>query len=219
MTNFATLKTKLRMMKKLLVTLFICLPLMAGAQNTWEKNEPVKAAERQAKTAVDSKYLAGAVPEVDGKVEFSTTIEAPGKSAQQIYDIIGRELSHMAKEKNQYEKSRILLADTATHQISATFEEQMIFKSTALALDYTRFSYYLTATCTDGQATLKINRIHYLYEEEREPQTYVAEEWITDKEGLNKKGDKLARISGKFRRATIDRKDFIFARIKARLLQ
>ena len=33
---------------------------------------------------------------------------------------------------------------------------------------------------------------------------------ITDKEGLNKKQNKLARVSGKFRRETIDRKDYLF---------
>ena len=40
-----------------------------------------------------------------------------------------------------------------------------------------------------------------------------AEEWITDKEGLNKSKTKLSKISGKFRRKTIDRKDEIFATI------
>ena len=55
-----------------------------------------------------------------------------------------------------------------------------------------------------------MTHIRYLYDEERQPQTYNAEEWITDKEGLNKKQNKLARISGKFRRKTIDRKDFLF---------
>ena len=44
-----------------------------------------------------------------------------------------------------------------------------------------------------------------------------AEEWITDKYALNKKGTKLSRISGKFRRKTIDRKDNIFQRIEAAL--
>jgi colicin import membrane protein len=44
-----------------------------------------------------------------------------------------------------------------------------------------------------------------------------AEEWITDQYALNKKGTKLSRISGKFRRKTIDRKDNIFERIDAAL--
>jgi len=40
--------------------------------------------------------------------------------------------------------------------------------------------------------------------------TYYAEEWITDRYGLNKKQTKLARVSGKFRKKTIDRKDYLF---------
>ena len=44
----------------------------------------------------------------------------------------------------------------------------------------------------------------------RDPQTYYANEWITDRYGLNKKKTKLARVSGKFRRKTIDRKDYLF---------
>ena len=55
-----------------------------------------------------------------------------------------------------------------------------------------------------------MTRIYYLYEEERNPTTFTAEEWITDRYGLNKKQTKLARVSGKFRRKTIDRKDFLF---------
>ena len=55
-----------------------------------------------------------------------------------------------------------------------------------------------------------MTRIHYLYEEERDPQSLAAEEWITDQYGLTKKKNKLARLSGKFRRKTIDRKDYLF---------
>ena len=55
-----------------------------------------------------------------------------------------------------------------------------------------------------------MRRIYYLYDEERNPQTYNAEEWITDEYGLKKNKDKLSRVSGKFRRKTIDRKDYLF---------
>ena len=40
---------------------------------------------------------------------------------------------------------------------------------------------------------------------------YRAEEWITDKEAVNKKGTKLYPKSGKFRRLTVDRVEAIFA--------
>ena len=57
-----------------------------------------------------------------------------------------------------------------------------------------------------------MTRIYYLYEEERNPQTYKAEEWIDDDNALNKKKDKLSKMSGKFRRKTVDRKDFLFGK-------
>ena len=92
----------------------------------------------------------------------------------------------------------------------ADFLEWLVFTDRALALDRTRLRYYLIVDCKDGQATARMTRISYLYEEERNPQHFTAEEWITDEEALNKKKTKLYRNNGKFRRKTIDRKDFIF---------
>ena len=58
-----------------------------------------------------------------------------------------------------------------------------------------------------------INQISYYYQEDMEGKngvTYKAEEWITDKEAINKAGTKLYPRSGKFRRKTIDRMEQIF---------
>lgn len=199
-------------MKRFMIAAMMFGTLTAAAQNTWETNQPSTTAQQQKKESVnpDLKYLAGAVPVVDGKVTWKTTIKAPGKSAQQIYDLIGSRLSAMTKESNQFEQSRIMMADTTTHQIVANFQEWLVFKSTALVLDRTRMMYHIIADCKDGSADITMTRIYYLYDEERQPQTYVAEEWITDKYGLNKKQDKLSRVTGKFRSKTIDRKDNIF---------
>ena len=68
------------------------------------------------------------------------------------------------------------------------------------------------AQCNDGRLEVKMTRIYYLYEEERDPQTYKAEEWIDDKNALNKKQTKLLRGSAKFRRKTVDRKDYLFGK-------
>ena len=77
-------------------------------------------------------------------------------------------------------------------------------------LDRTRLMYNIIAKCDNGKADISMTRIYYLYEEERDPQTFKAEEWITDEEGLTKNKKKLSRVSGKFRRKTIDRKDYLF---------
>lgn len=198
-------KQKKNNMKKLIFAMMMCLPMGLSAQNTWEMPE-----EKEQAANPDQKYLAGAVPEVDGKVVFHTVIDAPRKSAEQVQNIVRQYMQKMVTEKNQFEQSRIVLDDSVKHQIVGYYQEWLVFKSTALVLDRTRLMYNLIVTCEDGKADIMMNRIHYLYDEEREPQSYSAEEWITDKEGLNKKQNKLARISGKFRRKTIDRKDYLF---------
>lgn len=193
-------------MKKILFVIFMCLPITIMAQNTWE------VAENESGQPInpDAKYLTGAVPVVDGKVMFETTIDAPGKSAEQIYRTMLKSMTDMTKEKNQLEQSRIVLADSVNHQIVASYQEWLVFKSTPLVLDRTRLFYHIIADCKDGKADVKITKIYYLYEEERAPQTMKAEEWITDEYGLKKNKQKLSRVTGKFRRKTIDRKDYLF---------
>ena len=130
----------------------------------------------------------------------------------------GKDLLAMTKEPNQIEQSRLTLEDKDNNRVVASFQEWLVFKNKPLNLDRTRFLYQLMAECKDGQADIKLNRIVYIYDEERDMTTYRAEEWITDEYGLNKKKTKLARVSGKFRRKTIDRIDYIFNRF-TQLLQ
>ncbi|MBR0049426.1 MAG: DUF4468 domain-containing protein [Prevotella sp.] len=193
-------------MKKLLMMVMMCLPMAVMAQNTWEMAE-----EKEGVAAnPDQKYLAGAVPVVDGRVEFRATIQAPGKNARQVYDIVKAYMEKMTTEKNQFEQSRIVIDEPESGRVIGSYQEWLVFKSTALNLDRTRLFFNLVAECSDGKADITLTRIHYLYEEERDPQAIKAEDWITDEQGLNRKKTKLARVSGKFRRKTIDRKDFLF---------
>lgn len=203
-------------MKKILITLLLALPMMAAAQdNTWERieTEPVSKANPDAKYLVEN-----AVPMVDGKVTWKTTINAPGKSAQQIYDILLAQLNKMVNEENQLtERSKVAIQDQANHQLGATFHEWLVFKNTALSLDRTVLNFQLIADCSDGKADVQMTRVSYDYELERDPTHYTAEEWISDKYAVNKKHTKLTKLSAKFRRKTIDRKDFIFNKFTALL--
>lgn len=204
-------------MKK--VTLVLAMILSLGVSyaqdNTWEQVE-LKAGE----TNPDAKYLTGAVPEVNGKVVFEKLIRVPGKTKKQIYDILLSQFTKMTKEANQFEQSRIAYNDTLDNkQLVASYQEWLVFKNKPLVLDRTRLFYQLIADIKDGEVLIKMNRIYYLYDEERTPTTYQAEEWITDRYGLNRKMTKLARVSGKFRRKTIDRKDYIFGRLEKELLK
>ena len=203
-------------MKQFLIALLIALPMLASAQdNTWERIEQAPVSKENP----DARYLLeNAVPVVDGKVLWEATIQALGKSAQQIYDILLGQMEKMVKEPNQIEgKSHVVIKEPETHRLGASFNEWLVFKSSALVLDETQLAFTLMAECSDGQAKITMTRITYLYEADRNPERYVAEEWIVDKYSVNKKHTKLLPISGKFRRKTIDRKDFIFNKFNSLL--
>ena len=195
-------------MKRIIIALLTLLPMMGTAQdNTWERVE----VEPVAKENPDAKYLVpNAVPEIDGKVCWETTIQAPGKSASQIYDILLKQLTKMTEEPNQIENSLVAIKDSINFELGAVFHEWLVFKSVALSLDRTQFNYQILVTCANEKADVKLTRITYDYDLERKPAHYLAEKWITDKYCVNKKHTKLYPISGKFRRKTIDRKDYIF---------
>jgi colicin import membrane protein len=207
-------------MKKFWIILLAAMPLGLWAQdNTWELPEEEQQVEEttlEAKINPNAKYLRGAVPEIDGKVVFSKTIEAPGKSAAQIYTILHDYMVKMTKASNQI-NSRVVVEDSVNHELGASFEEWLVFKKSALQLDKTRLYFVLEAKCENGKADVTMRRIHYLYDENRKPERFKAEGWITDDYAVNKKNTKLFPGSGKFRRKTIDRKDFIFDKFESLL--
>ena len=202
-------------MKKIILAILLALPLtMAAQDNSWERIEQ----EPTTKENRDAKYLVpNAVPEVDGIVCWETTLHAPGKTASQIYDILLAQMEKMTTEPNQIANSNVAIQNADKHEIGAVYHEWLVFKSAALSLDRTQMNFQLIVTCSDGQANVKMKHVTYDYDLERKPEHYKAEEWITDKYCVNKKHTKLLPISGKFRRKTIDRKDFIFNKFQTLL--
>ena len=202
-------------MKKIILAILLALPLtMAAQDNSWERIEQ----EPTTKENRDAKYLVpNAVPEVDGIVCWETTLQAPGKTASQIYDILLAQMEKRTTEPNQIANSNVAIQNADKHEIGAVYHEWLVFKSAALSLDRTQMNFQLIVTCSDGQANVKMKHVTYDYDLERKPEHYKAEEWITDKYCVNKKHTKLLPISGKFRRKTIDRKDFIFNKFQTLL--
>ena len=100
-------------------------------------------------------------------------------------------------------------------------KEWLVFTDKLLSLDRTKFNYTLIAYCKDNHLTVTMGRILYIYDEERVRGGYVykAEEWINDENALNRKQTRLLPGSAKFRRKTIDRKDYIFNTIKENVLK
>ena len=203
-------------MKKIAIIAIVALSsLNLWAQdNTWERPE-VEETE-VSKEVKDAKYLKGAVPEVNGKVVFSTSNNAPGKTADEVFNIVKPYLVKMTGEKNQQAAS-LVVDNKEKHELGATFNEWLVFKSNSIMLDQTRMLYVLKVRCSDGKADIEMTNIRYVYDEARKAMRYTAEEWITDKEALNKKGTRLLPVSAKFRRKTIDRKDFLFNKFESLL--
>ena len=101
----------------LFLTLFLALPIAMKADSAKEKKD-------------DSRYLVGAVPEVDGKVIFSKEFQIPGMSQAQIYDTVMKWMTERLKE-NQNVDSRVVYADEDKGTIAGIGEEWIVFSSSA----------------------------------------------------------------------------------------
>ena len=177
--------------------LLLCVPMLAFAK---EKRD-------------DSKYLAGAVPEVNGQVLFQQTFAVKDKNKQEIYAVMKDYIRQMTKEEIQMRGTKMVMEDSVEGTVVGRFEEWMTFKKKPLVWDRTRFRYLLTAECSDGKCHMTLTQISYYYEEDNDGyngRTYRAEEWINDANALNKAKTKLLWGSAKFRRKTVDRVEEIF---------
>ena len=163
-----------------------------------------KDVDTDSKANKDIYLQKGLIPEVNGQVMWTETISVPGATADELYD------KALTQDKNQLEGSKVALVNKGEHSIVATMREKLIFSSSFLSLDFTQFNYVLQATCRDGEATLTMNRLTYRYDVQGNVSDLSAEQWITDKYAVNKKHTRLLPVSGKFRRATVDRKNAIF---------
>lgn len=162
----------------------------------------------------DPKYLEGAVKlNKDGKIEFTLDTDANGKTAKQIYDIVYEYMSDLTQSDENI-GSRVALVNPNEYIIANSMDEWLVFSSSFISLDRSEFKYQLVAKIADNHLNLKLLRISYNYEEDR-PTGFKApaEQVITDKVALTKKKNDLAKIFGKFRKKTIDRKDQIFSEI------
>lgn len=219
-------------MKRLLLLVLYFVPIVTVAQNVWERpddgTDQKTVSVKQKKVKVekpnpDAKYLAGAVTENDeGKVEWTLDVDVPGKSAIQIYDTMMKCLTDLTKTENQLEGSCVALVNKQEHIIVANIMEWLVFKDNFIALDRAKFFFTLMAFCSDNHLKVKMNRISYRYDEARRGDSnahFTADEWISDEYALNKKKTRLLPGSAKFRRKTVDRKDYLFSVIEQTVLK
>lgn len=160
----------------------------------------------------DKKYLEGAVPVEEGKVVFSRVFDAPSMNRQEVYETALQWANNrFDKTESEAESARVVFQNPSEGEIAAIGKEYIVFSSTFLSLDRALMSYQVLIYCEDNACQIKLTNIRYEYNVayQREPEKYIAEEWITDKYALRK--GKLNRITGKFRRGTVDFADSLFA--------
>lgn len=168
------------MSMKLLLFIMLCIPSLLHAQE-------------------ETQYLKGAVPEINGKVTFTRTIEAPALSQEQIFKIAQQWAEQQFISKDGF-RSRVLYANAPKGELACLGEEYLVFADKALSLDRAKISYQLHLHVTPGKCEAKVLSIRYTYENEE----LTAENTITDGHALYKNKNKLIRQPGKFRTHTID---------------
>lgn len=148
----------------------------------------------------EAKYLAGKVPESDGRVVFEKSFSMPSTSNEALFDIA----KEWAEARFSEEGNSVVFSDREKGDLAAVGKDYLVFSASALSLDRALMSYRVVVHAANNVVTIKVNGIRYEYNVsyQREPEKYTAEEWITDKAALSK--GKLNRINGKFRKGTID---------------
>ena len=157
-----------------------------------------------------------AIPVKNGKVTFEETIPAQGYTAEQVKSIIDAWLKERFVKPTIISAKHINSGNPYTAILKG--EEYIVFKNKPLVLERARIYYYLTLTANDGSCTFNMSRITYWYDDEDENGglKMIAEEWITDENAINKKGN-LKKFEGKFRNKTIELKDFLINDLTNRL--
>jgi hypothetical protein len=161
--------------------------------------------------AQQNKYLAGAVPEVGGKVAFEKTIAVKQPiDDDRLFSLMDKWVQENYKPEGDL-NSRVLLSNLQSQTIACGGEKYLVFKKSAFVLDRAKMIYQLLIKVGSGKCDVTVRGIKYDYTDSKELQP--AEQMITDKMALNKKGDKLNRYYDKFRMQTIDSINSIFRSI------
>ena len=201
-------------MKKIIIAILaVAFPIMMQAQSEGLLSR--KAPKGKADMSVYT--VQGAIPEESGKVVFKDIITASGKSKEEIFNKVAQwaslryEPNSMMgddyRDANFYkniEYSRVKEANKQSGIIECQGAEELIFSVKPLAKNFTQAFYLLDLSISDNKVEFMLHTLSFNVDQgEGEFLRMTAEEWITDKECLNKKGE-LRRSNGKFRIKTID---------------
>ena len=183
-------------MKKLFTILLACATMSTSIAQ-------ITAPVIEEKPETDIRYMAGAVPEVNGKVVLTRTIEVPaGLTQQEVMNRVDAWLVRCTKDERMHYNQR--LPKAADNELQHSYSMELTFSKSFLAHDFAELAYVLAVRYEGGQLVMEMSHINYKYNENNKLNKYTAEEMIVDKYALNKKKTKLIFGFKKFRMKTID---------------
>lgn len=183
-------------MKKLFTILLACATMSTSIAQ-------ITAPVIEEKSETDIRYMAGAVPEVNGKVVLTRTIEVPaGLTQQEVMNRVDAWLVRCTKDERMHYNQR--LPKAADNELQHSYSMELTFSKSFLAHDFAEMAYVLAVRFEGGQLIMEMSHINYKYNENNKLNKYTAEEMIVDKYALNKKKTKLIFGFKKFRMKTID---------------
>ena len=183
-------------MKKLFTILLACATMSTSIAQ-------ITAPVIEEKSETDIRYMAGAVPEVNGKVVLTRTVEVPaGLTQQEVMNRVDAWLVRCTKDERMHYNQR--LPKAADNGLQHSYSVELTFSKSFLAHDFAELAYVLAVRYEGGQLVMEMSHINYKYNENNKLNKYTAEEMIVDKYALNKKKTKLIFGFKKFRMKTID---------------
>lgn len=183
-------------MKKLFTILLACATMSTSIAQ-------ITAPVIEEKPETDIRYMAGAVPEVNGKVVLTRTVEVPaGLTQQEVMNRVDAWLVRCTKDERMHYNQR--LPKAADNELQHSYSMELTFSKSFLAHDFAELAYVLAVRYDGGQLIMEMSHINYKYNENNKLNKYTAEEMIVDKYALNKKKTKLIFGFKKFRMKTID---------------
>ena len=183
-------------MKKLFTILLACATMSTSIAQ-------ITAPVVEEKSETDIRYMAGAVPEVNGKVVLTRTIEVPaGLTQQEVMNRVDAWLVRCTKDERMHYNQR--LPKAADNELQHSYSMELTFSKSFLAHDFAELAYVLAVRYEGGRLIMEMSHINYKYNENNKLNKYTAEEMIVDKYALNKKKTKLIFGFKKFRMKTID---------------
>ena len=183
-------------MKKLFTILLACATMSTSIAQ-------ITAPVIEEKSETDIRYMAGAVPEVNGKVVLTRTVEVPaGLTQQEVMNRVDAWLVRCTKDERMHYNQR--LPKAADNELQHSYSMELTFSKSFLAHDFAEMAYVLAVRFEGGQLIMEMSHINYKYNENNKLNKYTAEEMIVDKYALNKKKTKLIFGFKKFRMKTID---------------